>query len=138
MTVELTILTLTAILAASLWIPFVIGVNTSEPGSAADKKSQDFSRPADPALQRPWVHRSYRAHLNLLEQFLPFAVVVIVAHLVEVSTVVTVWSSILFLVLRIAHAVWMIAGLPVLPARPLIFTAGWLAILAIAGAVLLG
>ena len=131
MTFELSILTWCALLAASLWIPYIIGVNTT----AVDMPSEN--RPPNPALTVPWVHRAYRAHLNLLEQFLPFAVIVVIAHLAGISNAVTVWASGVFLALRLAHAVWMIAGLPVLPARPLIFTAGWLCILAIGGAVLL-
>lgn len=132
MTVELTILTLTAILAASLWIPYIVGLNTTE------FATPDENRPHDVAGTVPWVHRSFRAHLNLIEQFVPFAVVVIVAHLAGVSNTVTVWASAAFLVLRITHAVWMIAGLKVFPGRPLIFTGGWVCILAIAVAVLLG
>ena len=136
MTAELYWLTLTAVLAASLWVPYIIGVNTSEPGSPGDVQSRDFSRPADPSLQRPWVHRAFRAHLNLLEQFLPFAAVVIVAHLAEVNSAATVWACAVFFWLRMAHAVWMIGGFPVIPTRPLIFTAGWVCILVIAGAIL--
>ncbi len=131
MSTELIYLTLTALLAASLWIPYVAGVNATPVPALAE------NRPHDPGTLVPWVHRAYRAHLNLLEQFLPFAVVVLVAHLAGVSTSVTVLAAALFFWLRVAHAVWMIGGLPVLPARPLIFTAGWLCILAIALAVLL-
>ncbi len=131
MTVELTYLTLTAILAASLWIPYIVGVN------ATKVPVPDGPRPHDPASMTPWVHRAFRAHLNLLEQFLPVAVIVLIAHAAGVSTVVTQWAAGLFFAFRIAHAVWMIGGLPVLPGRPLIFTAGWLCILIFAGAVLL-
>ena len=124
MTQELVWLTLTALLAASLWIPFVVGVN-STPGP------KPTNRPLNPGDNVPWVHRANRAHLNLLEQFLPFAVVILVAHLAGVSTQVTVWAAGTFFWLRVAHAVWMIAGLPVLPGRPIIFTAGWRCILAL-------
>ena len=131
MTSELLALSIIAIFAASMWLPFIVGVNTSEPGSEADKQSQDFSRPADPALQRPWVHRAYRAHLNLLEQGMPFAVLVLIAHAVGVSSTVTIWSAWIFVALRLAHAAGMITGLTGLPARPIIFTAGWVCCVAI-------
>jgi uncharacterized MAPEG superfamily protein len=121
MTIELFWLMLTALLAASLWIPYVIGVNTN----AFEGEDKAFERPPDPAMMPAWVHRSYRAHLNLLEQFLPFAVIVLVAHQLKVSTAVTQWCVILFFWLRVAHAVGMITGWARLPARPLIFTAGW-------------
>lgn len=132
MTAELTYLTLTAILAASLWIPYIVGVNSTP------VPAPDGNRPFDQGRMVPWVHRAFRAHLNLLEQFLPFAVVVIVAHLAGVSNGVTASAALVFFVLRLVHAVWMIAGFRVLPGRPLIFTGGWLCILAIAGAILIG
>lgn len=131
MTPELTALSLIAMLAASLWIPYVVGVNTVPAGSLGNHDPTDFTRPPDPSLQRPWVHRAWRAHLNLLEQAMPFAVLVLVAHLAGVSTPVTVWASVLFVVLRVAHAAGMITGVARFPARPIIFTAGWLCVMAI-------
>jgi uncharacterized MAPEG superfamily protein len=136
MTHELWWTTWTAILAASLWIPYIVGVNTSETGSPADVDSRDFSRPADPSLQRPWVHRAYRAHLNLLEQFLPMATLVLVAHAAGVSNAVTAWATGLFFALRLVHAVGMISGVAGLPARPIIFTAGWACVMAVGVAIL--
>jgi len=130
MTADLYWLTLTALLAATLWLPYIVGVNTARLPMPAD------NRPTDPAQMPAWIHRAWRAHLNLLEQFLPFAVVVLVAHLVGASNAVTAGAAAAFFALRLAHAVWMIGGLPVLPARPLIFTAGWVAILVIGWQVL--
>ena len=130
MTTELVYLTLTALLAASLWIPYIVGVNSTPFEMPAD------NRPPDVGQAVPWVHRSYRAHLNLLEQFLPFAVIVLILHVAGVSTTVTVWACAAFFWLRIGHAVWMIGGFPVLPVRPLIFTAGWVCIVALVWQVL--
>jgi len=130
MTTELMMLTLTGLLAASLWIPYIVGVNTTPVEDPPD------NRPHDPSKMIPWVHRAYRAHLNLLEQFMPFAVIVVVSHLVGVSNAVTAWASVAFLGLRLAHAVWMIGSFPVLPMRPIIFTAGWVCIVAIGAATL--
>ena len=138
MTTELMYLVLTALLAASLWIPYIVGVNTSEAGSEAEVDSRDFTRPGNPALQRPWVHRAFRAHLNLLEQFLPFAALVLLAHQLGVSTWVTVWASAAFFWLRVAHAIGMITGLAALPARPIIFTLAWLCVVAIGVQILIG
>ncbi|MDX8348253.1 MAPEG family protein [Cognatiyoonia sp. IB215446] len=132
---ELGILTCLGILAASLWIPYIIGVNTSEAGSPADIDSQDFSRPANPALQRPWVHRAYRAHLNLLEQFVPFAFLVLLVDRVDGFTALTYWTAIAFFWLRVAHAIGYITGWARLPARPIIFTLGWVCCLIMAYAV---
>jgi uncharacterized MAPEG superfamily protein len=130
-TAELTWLVLTTILAASLWIPFIIGVN-STPVSWPEE-----NRPPDPAAMAPWVHRAYRAHLNLMEQYPPFAVIVLVAHVAGVSTAITAWAAGLFFGLRAVQAVWMIADVPQIPVRPILFTAAWVCILAIAVQVLL-
>jgi uncharacterized MAPEG superfamily protein len=122
MTTELTWLMLTAILAASLWIPYIVGVNVS----TFDGKATIFERPPDQSKMPAWVQRSHRAHLNLLEQFLPFAVLVLMAHMLSVSTAVTRWCAILFFWLRVAHAIGMISGKARLPVRPLIYVAGWI------------
>jgi uncharacterized MAPEG superfamily protein len=136
MTTELFWLMLTAILAASLWIPFVVGVNTT-PYANENEADDFFVRPPDHARMVPWVHRAFRAHQNLLEQFAPFAVIVIVGHLLKVSTPVTAWCAILFFWLRVAHAVGMITAWARLPWRPLIFTAGWLVTIVFAAQILL-
>jgi uncharacterized MAPEG superfamily protein len=134
MTIELFWLMMTAILASSLWIPFVIGVN-SGPELGNDVPDY-FIVPPDPLKERPWVARSYRAHQNLLEQFGPFAVIVLVGFVLQVSTPVTIWCSIIFFWLRVAHAIGMITAWARLPWRPLIFTAGWVVTMVYAWAVI--
>ena len=125
MTSELLALSVLAVFAATMWLPFIIGVNTAAPGSPAAIRSGDFTRPADPGLHRPWVHRAYRAHLNLLEQAMPFAVLLLIAHILGVSSAATVWAAWVFLALRLAHALGMITGIAGFPARPILFTAAW-------------
>ncbi|WP_227267425.1 MAPEG family protein [Roseobacter weihaiensis] len=68
---ELGIVVMLAVFAASLWISYIVGVNTY-PQAGIDP----FARPAPLVGFRDWVHRAHRAHLNLLEQLLPFAVLV--------------------------------------------------------------
>ena len=131
MSVEMIYLTLTALLAASLWIPFIVGVNTQ-----TVKDMSDFTRPPDLSDLPPWIHRAWRAHLNLIEQFLPFAVIVLIAHLQGVSTGVTVWASGACCWIRLALAAGMITGVARFPVRPVIFTAGWVCILLIGWQVL--
>lgn len=132
MSTELTWLVYTAILAASLWIPYIVGVNRSE---FADK-DQIFVRPPDMSQMPPWVHRAYRAHLNLLEQLLPFSLIVIVGALAKISTPVTVWCAILFFWLRVAHAIGMITGVAKFPIRPMLYVAGWIVTLVFAWQIL--
>jgi len=133
---ELGVLFCLAVLAASLWIPYIVGVNTAAPGTIPDHGPDGFRTPADFRLQRPWVQRAYRAHLNLLEQFLPFAVIVFLLDRVDGFTALTFWAAIVFFWLRVAHAVGYITGLTGFPLRPLIFTGGWVCILILGGALI--
>jgi uncharacterized MAPEG superfamily protein len=121
MTTELFWLLLTAILASTLWMPYIVGVNTTTFAGQAES----FTRPPDHRNMAAWIHRAYRAHQNLLEQFLPFAVLVIIGHMLGVSTPITQFCVIAFFWLRVAHALGMITAWAKFPVRPLIFTAGW-------------
>ena len=132
MTIELTYLTLTLILAASMWIPYIVGVNM-HPQTGID----DFERPPPHAGFPPWVHRSLRAHLNLIETAMPFGVLILVAHVQQVSTPLTVWAAAAFFWLRLIHAAGMVSGLARFPLRPIIFTLSWLCTLTIALQLLL-
>lgn len=134
---EITVLTLLAVLAASMWIPFIVGVNTVPEGSLPESRPDGFTIPADWRLHRPWVQRAYRAHQNLLEQLLPFGLLVLILDSVDGFNVVTGWTAAVFLGLRLAHAVGYITGTLVFPARPMVFSAGWICCLVMAGAVAL-
>ncbi len=133
MTPELTYLTLTMILAASMWIPYIVGVNMHP-----QEGSDDFRRPPQLTGFPAWVHRAHRAHLNLIETAMPFAGLVLMAHVLNLSTPVTIWAAAAFFWLRLAHAIGMVSGFARFPLRPVIFTLSWLCTLAIAGQILLG
>lgn len=132
MTTELHWLMYTAILAGSLWIPFIVGVNTTD----FEGKKQLFDRPPDNSKMEAWVHRSHRAHLNLLEQLLPYSLIVLTGATLRISTPITAWCAVLFFWLRVAHAIGMITGIARSPVRPLIYVAGWLVTLISAWQVL--
>lgn len=131
MSTELFYLTLVALLAASMWIPYIVGVNMP-----ANKAYSNFEMPPDLRQMQPWVQRANRAHLNLIEQAAPFAVLVLLAAHLGVSTPATALAAACFFWLRVAHAVGMISGLARLPLRPLIFTGGWVCCLVIGWAIL--
>jgi uncharacterized MAPEG superfamily protein len=135
MPIEFYVLTLLMMLAASLWIPYIVGVNTAPAGSLGEHNPADFTRPISPAVHRPWVHRAYRAHMNLLEQGIPFALLVFLVDRVGGFTMVTQVTALVFLGLRLTHAVGMITGWVGFPMRPVVFTAGWICCLVMAGAV---
>lgn len=131
MTSELTYLLLTAILTGVLWIPVVIGyVLARGPLKPADYKTVPTSPLPD------WVNRANRAHLNAVENFAPFAAVVLVAHAVGVTTAVTEGCAAVYFYARAAHAVVHLSGTGLFLARTLLFTVAWIAFIAFAIEVL--
>lgn len=132
---ELGILTCLAIFAASLWIPYIVGVATAPEGSLPADAPDGFTRINNPHLHRPWVQRAFRAHLNLLEQLVPFALLVMLVDRMDGFTALTYWTAIAFFWIRVAHAVGYISGKAALPGRPILFTAGWVCCLIMGYAV---
>ena len=129
---ELGILTSLALLATMMWVPFIVGVSRMpEVEGAADT----FARPHDLRTLPEWVHRAHRAHLNLLEQLLPFAILVLIVDRIDGFTTLTYWTAIAFFWIRIAHAIGMISGKARMPLRPLLFNAGCLCCLLMGYAV---
>ena len=121
MTPELFWLTLTMLLAATMWVPFIIGVNATDSGQQVTADGR-----ANVPGMLPWVQRAHRAHLNLLEQAMPMAALILVAHALNVSSWITIWAAAAFFWLRVAHAGYMIAAQSQFPLRPVIFTLAWL------------
>jgi uncharacterized MAPEG superfamily protein len=76
-----------------------------------------------------WAGRAVRAHRNMLESLVLFAVLVLVAQSVNISNPMTILGAQLFFWGRVAHAITYIAGLPWLR------TAAWA--VSIAGLVLI-
>lgn len=124
MTTELLYLTLVALWLSSLWAPFIAGSAVHDGAAMA----RNFVEPPDPGRLPAWVRRANRAHLNLVEQFAPFAVLIVVLHLLGVSNPWTVGAAAAFFWLRVLHAAVMWAGVS-LPVRPVVFTGAWGAIL---------
>jgi uncharacterized MAPEG superfamily protein len=62
----------------------------------------------------PWVGRAIRAHLNLVENLAPFAILVLVAHVAGKANATTAQGATLFFWGRVAHAAVYVAGIPYL------------------------
>lgn len=128
---ELFYLLLTAILTGVLWIPVVIGYVTSR--GVLDDEAYKVA-PTSPLP--PWVSRANRAHVNAVENFAPFAAVVLIANAVGVSTPLTVGCAAVYFYARLAHAIVHISGTGLLKARTILFTIAWIAFIIYALAVL--
>jgi uncharacterized MAPEG superfamily protein len=124
MTTDLTYLAFTAVLIASLWIPYVVAqVRTNGPLTPANY--------VDPT-PRPlplWGQRANRAYLNAVEGFAPFAALVIIANVAGKSDAMTAFWAGCFFWLRLAHAVVYLAAIPYV--RTVIFTLGYVAVVGI-------
>jgi uncharacterized MAPEG superfamily protein len=76
-----------------------------------------------------WAGRAERAHRNMLESLVLFAILVLAARALNISNGMTVLGAQLFFWGRVAHAALYIAGIPWLR------TAAWL--LSVVGLVLI-
>ena len=73
--------------------------------------------------------RAKRAHYNAIENLIPFASLVIIANLANVTNEATVSAAIAYFWLRLAHYLAYVSGLPF--GRTLTFAGSWLAQLCI-------
>jgi uncharacterized MAPEG superfamily protein len=128
---ELVYLLLSAVLTGLLWIPVVVGyVSARGPLTAAGY------RVAPTSPLPAWVDRANRAHQNAVENFAPFAAVVLVAQLTGVSGHATEICAAVYFFARLAHAAVHISGFGHFRARTVIFTIGWLAFMSYAAILL--
>lgn len=131
MSQELLYLLLTAMLTGLLWIPVVIGYVSSRGAlTPAGYKVAPTSPLPD------WVQRANRAHVNAVENFAPFAAVVLIAHVTAFHTATTAACAAVYFFARLAHAVIHISGFGRFRARTVLFTIGWLAFMTYAVALL--
>jgi uncharacterized MAPEG superfamily protein len=59
----------------------------------------------------PWAARAQRAHVNLIENLAPFAILVLVAHVTGKADGMTALGAVIFFAGRVAHAAVYIAGI---------------------------
>ena len=121
MTTELRYLSLTALLTASLWIPYIVAQVSANGFLQAANYRDPTPRPVS-----LWGQRAFRAHLNAVEAFAPFAALVLVAHVAGKSNAMTAFWATSFFWLRVVHAVVYWVGAPYL--RTFVFTLGWVAV----------
>ncbi|MGH8687650.1 MAG: MAPEG family protein [Burkholderiales bacterium] len=121
MRVELVYLACTAMLTASLWIPYVV-CQTMTNGRL---KPQNYVDPA-PRPVPLWGMRANRVYVNAVESFAPFAALVIVAHLSGKLNEMTAFWAAAFFWLRATHAIVYWLGLPYI--RTVVFTLGFVCV----------
>jgi uncharacterized MAPEG superfamily protein len=118
MTPELFWLTLTILLTALIWVPYILDrilVRGFWPAIS--------DRGPENGPHSPWAQRMIRAHLNAVENLAIFAPLVIIAHVLNLHSQALVAASMIYFFARLAHLVIYSLGLPVF--RTLAFAVGW-------------
>jgi len=128
-TTELYWLTLTALMTALFWVPYVLNrvAMFGLGGTLAGGSPESGGHSA-------WAQRAIKAHTNAIENLAIFAPIVLTAHVLGISNGATKTAVVVYFFARLAHFVVYSAGIPA--ARTLTFTAGWLAQIAIIAAIL--
>lgn len=109
MTTDLWMLVYSTILCTLIPLASVTGLARTPGGMAWGVGNRDttLSMPA-------WVERTRRAHANMVENLLPFACLVLVAHVAGKADATTALGAQVFFVARVAYTGIYIAGIPVL------------------------
>ncbi len=114
MTTDLWMLVWSAVLCLVIPFPGVTALISSPGGWAWGVGNRDA-----PFTVPPWVERGRRAHANMVENLIPFACLVLVAHVGGKANDMTAFASQLFLGARVVYTLVYMAGIPLL--RTLIF-----------------
>lgn len=126
---ELYWLTLTALMTATFWIPYILQlVAQMRIGPAL------WDRYHETPHEARWAQRGKRAHINAVENLAVFAPLVLMLHEIGYSTPTTVTATKIYFFARAAHYVIYVLAVPVL--RTLSFFVGFLMQVTLAFALL--
>jgi uncharacterized MAPEG superfamily protein len=124
MTTDLKYLAWTALLTASLWIPYIV----CQVMTNGNLRAVDYLDPTPRPLPL-WGQRLNRVHQNAVEVFAPFAALVLVAQITSKADAMTAFWAALFFWARVAHAIVFALGWPFV--RTVAFTIGFIAVVGI-------
>jgi len=128
-TTELYWLTLTALMTALFWVPYVLNrMAVTGLGNTLAGTAPDIGKLSD------WAQRASRAHANAIENLVIFAPIVLTAHVLGISNAATRAAVVVYFFARLVHYLVYAAGIPAV--RTLTFTAGWLAQIAVIASIL--
>jgi uncharacterized MAPEG superfamily protein len=121
MSPELKYLAFTALLTASLWIPYIVAqVVTNGP-----LQPLNYVDPT-PRPVPDWGKRAHRAYLNAIETFAPFAALVIAIQLAGKNDWMTAFWAMSYFWIRLAHAIVFLAAIPYI--RTILFVLGYVCV----------
>ncbi len=122
MSTELKYLALTALLTASLWIPYIVAQVVTNGFLAAQNYVDPTPRPVP-----LWGKRADRTYMNAVETFAPFAALVILIQLTSKADSMTAFWAMSYFWLRVVHAVVFLAGIPFI--RTIVFVLAYVCII---------
>ena len=117
MTTELEMLTWATALTILLWIPYTLA-RIMNVGLLPTLTYQSDDTPL-----AAWAARAKKAHANAIENLAPFAVLVLVAHQLDISNTATTSAAVAYFWLRLAHFITYTANVPF--GRTVTFAGGW-------------
>jgi len=121
MSPELKYLALTAMLTASLWIPYIVAQVMTNGALSPQNYVDPTPRPVP-----LWGRRADRAYMNAVETFAPFAALVILLHITGKENATTAFLAMSYFWLRVIHAVVFWAAIPYV--RTVAFVLGFAAV----------
>jgi len=122
MTTELHWLTLSILLTALLWVPYIL--NRIVEGGFVETVMRDPE--GHTATKAGWARRLMAAHGNAVENLVVFAALVLIAQAAGISTAQTQLAASLYFFSRLAHVVAFTLGMPAI-VRILAFFGGFIA-----------
>ena len=106
MTTDLMMLTLSAALCALMWVPYILARIGA--WGLVNAVGYPDAMPDVP----DWSARMQKAHLNLVENLVPFAALVLVAHVGGAANEMTALGAMIFFWSRVLHAVVYTFAIP--------------------------
>ena len=104
--IELTMLAYSATLCVLLAVPYTLGFIFERGLTTMVGNREDF------VPGTGWIGRSQRAHRNLIENLLPFAVLALSVVVANRTSATTALAAELFFFARLGHAIVYIVGIP--------------------------
>jgi len=107
-----------AFLCLVLWIPYILSaIQTRGLASVVGYPTGEYGDLPD------WAQRTRRAHVNLVENLVPFSALILIAHLGGEASGATAFGAALFFWARLLQAIVHIAGIPWV--RTIAFAVSW-------------
>ncbi len=106
---ELFWLTMTALMTAFFWIPYILNRIVEDGVWAALKNPEP-----DAHARAAWANRMQAGHTNAVENFVVFAPLAVAVHVTDMGTSLTALAAATYFFARLAHILIYTFGIPLL------------------------